>query len=147
LLEAAVDVSDPFVSIDVLLSWATARIVAVDVHFAVRAEGESGYDFAKLVRHAFNMITGYSTRPLRFVSLLGLVFSSFGFALLAFVLIRYFVDGSPAQGFTFLAAAISMFSGVQLLSLGIVGEYLARMHFRTMGRPPFSVRERIGFDG
>lgn len=144
LLDAAVEVRDPFISIDVILSWATARIRSVDVHFAPRTEGTSGYDFLKLVRHAFNMITGYSTRPLRFVSVLGLSFAMFGFGLLAYVLIRYFFGDTEVQGFTFMAAAISMFSGVQLLSLGVVGEYLARMHFRSMGRPTFTVRERAG---
>ena len=144
LLDAASDVRDPFLSIDVILSWATARIASVDVHFAVREEGESGYNLRKLVRHAFNMITGYSTRPLRYVSVLGFVFAAFGFGLLAFVLVRYFAGGIDVQGFTFMAAAISMFSGVQLLSLGVVGEYLARMHFRSMGRPTFTVRERTG---
>jgi glycosyltransferase involved in cell wall biosynthesis len=144
MLGAATEVRDPFLSIDVILSWATGRVRSVDVNFAPRAEGTSGYNFRKLVRHAFNMITGYSTRPLRFVSVLGFAFALFGFGLLGFVLFRYFVVGSAVQGFTFMAAAISMFSGVQLLSLGVVGEYLARMHFRSMGRPMFTIRDRVG---
>lgn len=142
LLQVADEVHDPFVSIDVLLSWGTARVRSVGVRFAERAEGRSGYSLSKLVRHAFNMITGYSTRPLRFVSALGFAFAAFGFGLLVFVLLRYFLQGSDVQGFTFMAAAISLFSGVQLLGLGVVGEYLARMHFRSMGRPTFVVRER-----
>lgn len=144
LLAAASDVRDPFVSIDVLLSWATARVVAVEVDFDLRSEGTSGYDLRKLVKHTINMVTGYSSAPLRFVSVLGTTFATLGFALLAYVLTRFALGGNPVQGFTFMAASISMFSGVQLLSLGILGEYLARMHFRTMGRPPFTVRERIG---
>lgn len=141
LLAATVQADDPYVSIDVLLSWGTARIRAVEVDYADRASGESGYSFGKLVRHAFNMITGYSTRPLRIVSLLGFVLAGFGFALLAYVMVRFALGQADVPGFTFLAATISLFSGVQLLSLGVVGEYLSRMHFRSMGRPAYVVRD------
>ncbi len=140
LLGAAQSVGDPFISIDVMLSWATTRITAVEVRFDVRTEGQSGYTFRKLVKHAFNMITGYSTRPLRVVSMLGVSVSLVGFALLVFVLGRYAFGDAEVAGFTFLAAAVTLFSGVQLLSLGVLGEYMARMHFRSMGRPPFVVR-------
>ena len=143
LLRGTSGVHDPFVSLDVLLSWSTTRVTSVGVAFARRTEGTSGYSFSKLLRHTFNMITGYSTRPLRIVSVLGFLFATFGFGLLAFVLLRWLIGDTDVAGFTFLAAAISMFSGVQLLSLGVVGEYLARMHFRTMGRPPYVVRESL----
>ncbi len=146
LLRGASGVHDPFVSLDVLLSWSTTRVTSVNVHFARRSEGTSGYSFGKLLRHTFNMITGYSTRPLRIVSVLGFVFATFGFGLLVFVLARWIFGDSNVAGFTFLAAAISVFSGVQLLSLGVVGEYLARMHFRTMGRPQYVVRESVAVD-
>lgn len=142
LVSAADEVHDPFLSVDVILSWATARIRSIDVVFAPRSEGVSGYGLKRLVRHAINMITGYSTRPLRIVSMLGLMVASFGFGLLLFVLIRYANGSSDVAGFTFVAAALSLFSGVQLLGLGVLGEYLARMHFRSMGRPTFSIRER-----
>ena len=107
----------------------------------------SGYTLSKLVRHAFNMVTGYSTRPLRAVSALGFVISSVGLALLLYALGRFIIEPTDVEGFTFLAVAISLFSGVQLLSLGMVGEYLARMHFRTMGRPAYAVRDEIGGAG
>lgn len=140
LVSAADTVSDPYISIDVLLSWATSRITDVPVRFRERAAGQSGYTLKKLVRHALNMITGYSTRPLRWVSAFGLLIAVLGFALLAFVMVSYVMNGRQVAGFTFLAAALSLFSGVQLLSLGVVGEYIGRMHFRTMGKPPYVVR-------
>jgi glycosyltransferase involved in cell wall biosynthesis len=140
LVAASDTVADPFISIDVLLSWATNRITDVPVEFRARQEGRSGYTVGKLARHALNMITGYSTRPLRWVSAFGFVSALFGFALLAFVVLSYLVNGRQVAGFTFVAAAISLFSGVQLLSLGVVGEYIGRMHFRSMGRPPYVVR-------
>ncbi len=140
LLRGSTMANDPYISIDVLLSWATRRVAVVEVDFDERREGTSGYSFFKLLRHAFNMVTGYSTRPLRMVSATGLAISVVGFALLVFILIRFLVDPTDVEGFTFIATAISLFSGVQLLSLGVVGEYLARMHFRSMGRPAYSIR-------
>jgi undecaprenyl-phosphate 4-deoxy-4-formamido-L-arabinose transferase len=142
LIDAGDGVSDPFLSIDVLLSWATTRVRVVEVDFAERASGTSAYGFRKLAGHAVNMITGYSTRPLRWVSLMGLACAIFGFALLAYVIVRWMLGGADVAGFTFLAAAITLFSGVQLVSLGVLGEYLGRMHFRSMGRPPYIVRRR-----
>ncbi len=136
--------NDPYVSIDVILSWATTKVAVIEVEFDRREAGQSGYTFGKLIRHAFNMVTGYSTRPLRLVSWLGFAISAFGFALLVYVLARFAIEPTDVEGFTFLAAAISLFSGAQLLSLGVAGEYLARMHFRTMGRPAYAVRDEIG---
>lgn len=144
LIEATSELDGPAISIDVALSWATTRVRAVPIEFARRSEGRSGYSFRALVRHALNMITGYSTRPLRFVSVIGLLFAAVGFGLLSFVIGRYILQGTAVEGFTFVAAAVSMFAGVQLLSLGILGEYLSRMHFRTMGRPAFTVRDSTG---
>jgi len=91
------------------------------------------------------MITGYGVAPLRAVTWLGLFSAALGFVLTAFVLLRFAFFGAPVQGFTFLAAALSFFSGAQLLGLGIIGEYLGRVHFRTMGKPNFVVSERAGF--
>ncbi len=140
LVSASSAVQDPYISVDVLLSWATNRITDVPVEFRERADGRSGYTFRRLVRHAVNMITGYSTRPLRWVSGIGMLSALFGFGLLAFVVGSYLVRGTAVAGFTFIAAAVSLFSGVQLLSLGVVGEYIGRMHFRSMGKPPYVVR-------
>jgi glycosyltransferase involved in cell wall biosynthesis len=144
LLVASDGVQNPHISIDVLLSWATVRVDHVDVEFDVRENGTSGYTFRALIRHALNMITGYSTRPLRWVSFLGFGCATMGFLLLAYVLVRNLVSTDSVAGFTFLAAAITLFSGVQLLSLGVLGEYIGRMHFRTMGKPPYAIRRRTG---
>ena len=146
LVAASDHANDPFVAIDVLLTWATNRTTHVEVNFAERADGVSGYTFGQLVRHTFNMMTGYSSRPLRVVSAVGLMFAMFGFALVIFVGIRYFIGDSDVAGFTFLAATITLFSGVQLLSLGVLGEYLGRIHFRSMGRPPYVIRSKTDFN-
>ena len=131
----------PYVSIDVLLTWASVRFSSVQVRHDPRASGVSNYTFRKLVVHAVNMMTGFSTLPLQLASLIGFAFTFFGIAALAYVLIRYLINGGSVPGFPFLASMIAIFSGAQLFALGIIGEYLARMHFRMMDRPPYTVRD------
>ena len=90
--------------------------------------------------HALNMLTGYSSAPLRLASLIGFGFTLFGIGVLAYVVGRYLALGTSVAGFPFLASVIAIFSGAQLFALGIMGEYLSRIHFRTMDRPSYTVR-------
>lgn len=136
--------SGSFVSIDVLLTWATTSFVAIPVRHEERQHGASQYSLRKLVTHAFNMMTGFSVLPLQVASLAGLAFTVFGFGVQVYVLVRWAVHGSVVPGFAFLASIISIFAGAQLFALGIIGEYLARMHFRIMDRPPYVIGERPG---
>ena len=157
-----------FVSIDVLLTWGTNRfapcrwptnapardlrlhlphchlcviyINAVPVAHQPRRQGTSGYTFRQLLTHAVNMMTGFTTLPLQLASMVGLVFVVFGIGVLCFVLGRYIIHGGSVPGFPFLASIISLFAGAELFALGIIGEYLARMHFRSMQKPPYVVR-------
>jgi len=75
---------------------------------------------------------------------IGFVFTLFGLFILLYVVGSYLLYGSEVKGFTFLASVIAVFSGTQLFALGIIGEYLARMHFRMMDRPSYAVRDHIG---
>jgi len=134
--------SGSFVSIDVLLTWATTRFAAIPVRHDERNFGDSQYTLRKLVTHALNMMTGFSVVPLQVASLAGLLFTLFGFGVLSFVLVRWLIYGSVVPGFAFLASIISVFAGAQLFALGIIGEYLARMHFRIMDRPQYVVRSQ-----
>jgi glycosyltransferase involved in cell wall biosynthesis len=144
LRDAFAHYAGPHVSIDVLLSWGARSYGWVEVEHDARGEGESSYTFGRLATHALNVLTGFSTRPLRFASLVGLAFTLFGVAVLVLVVVRYFVSGDTPVGFPFLASVIAIFSGAQLLTLGIIGEYLARMHMRLLDRPPYTVREEVG---
>lgn len=137
----------PSVSLDALLSWGSSRFGSVPVSHQPRAVGESNYTFRKLLRFALDTATGYSTVPLQVASMVGFAMSLFGFGLLSFVIGRLLITGESVPGFPFLASAISIFSGVQLFALGIIGEYLARMHFRTMRRPTYVVREQTVAEG
>lgn len=144
LREAFATYQSPFVSIDVLLTWSTTHFSAVSVRHDPRLIGRSNYTFRKLVTHALNMMTGFSTWPLQLASLIGFGFTLFGLGVLAYVLGRYLVLGYSIPGFPFLASLIAIFSGAQLFALGIMGEYLARMHFRMMERPTYAIREHTG---
>jgi glycosyltransferase involved in cell wall biosynthesis len=145
--EAFAGYRGPFVSIDVLLTWGSTRFAHVRVRHEPRQAGASNYTFRMLITHALNMMTGFSTLPLQIASLIGFVFTAFGFLVLAIVLGTYVVNGgSSVPGFAFLASIIAIFSGAQLFAIGIIGEYLARMHFRSMDRPSYLVREVTGED-
>ena len=133
-----------YVSLDVLLTWSTRRFAAVTVRHDPRRIGTSSYTLTALLRHALNMMTGFSTLPLRFASLMGFAFTLFGIGVLAYVLVRYVVTGGSVPGFPFLASIIVIFSGAQLFALGILGEYLARMHTRLMDRPAYVTRRHSG---
>jgi len=142
LRRAFANYQGPYVSIDVLLTWATVRFAAIPVPHHPRFSGVSNYTFRTLVRHAVNMLTGFSVLPLRIASLIGFVFTLFGIGVLIYVIARYIISGGSVPGFPFLASLIAIFSGAQLFALGIIGEYLARMHFRMMGHPTYTIRNQ-----
>jgi glycosyltransferase involved in cell wall biosynthesis len=138
--DAFADYRSSFVSIDALLTWGTRKFSAVPVRHDSRAAGTSHYTFRMLMLHSLNMVTGFSTVPLQVASLLGFAATVFGLGVLVVVLGRYLVQGSTVPGFPFLASLITLLSGTQLFAIGVIGEYLARMHFRMMERPPYAVR-------
>ena len=109
-----------------------------------REIGESNYTLRTLARHALTMITGFSTLPLRLASLTGLCFTLLGLVLLVYVLATYLFYGRVVPGFPFLASIVAIFSGAQLFSLGIIGEYLARIHMRMMERPTYVIEDSTG---
>jgi undecaprenyl-phosphate 4-deoxy-4-formamido-L-arabinose transferase len=146
LRQAFEDYQAPFVTIDVLLTWGTDNFSAVEVHHSPRYKGRSNYTFHKLIVHAINMITGFTVLPLQIASLMGFLFAIFGFVVLLYVIGRYFIQGGSVPGFPFLASIVAIFSGVQLFAIGIIGEYMARMHFRVMNKPTYVVRHQISID-
>ena len=137
---AFADYRSPLLSIDVLLTWATTSFASVTVQRVARRSGVSNYRLRSLVRHTMNMMTGYSLLPLQLATMIGFLFTLFGILVLFFVLGRYLMVGETVAGFPFLASIIAIFSGAQLFALGIIGEYLGRMHLRMMERPAYIVR-------
>ena len=90
------------------------------------------------------MMTGFSTIPLQIASVVGFAFTLFGLLVLAYVIGRYLIEGGTVPGFSFLASIIAIFAGAQLFAIGIIGEYLARMHFRSMERPTYVIDSCVG---
>lgn len=141
LRESFANFQSPTLTIDVLLSWGTARFTSVEVEIA--EADQSNYNFSSLVRASILILTGYSTMPLRLASWIGFAMTLFGLGVFIYVLTIYFTVGS-LPGFPFLASIIALFSGAQLFALGIFGEYLARMFDRSMDRPPYVVYDTAG---
>jgi glycosyltransferase involved in cell wall biosynthesis len=133
------DYRSPYVNIDVLLTWGTSRFTAVTVRNDPRAIGKSNYTMMKLVVHALNMLTGFSVLPLQTASMLGFTMTLAGVCALGWVLWRYLTYGVVVPGFAFLACLIVIFSGTQLFATGVIGEYIARIHSRTMDRPSYAI--------
>jgi undecaprenyl-phosphate 4-deoxy-4-formamido-L-arabinose transferase len=131
----------PSVSIDVLLAWGATRYAAVPVPYAPRRSGSSNYTFGKLVGHAMDMMTGFSTLPLRLATLIGFIFTFLGMGLFLYVIVRYFIEGGSVPGFPFLASMISIFSGATLFTLGVMGEYLSRIYTMAMGQPHYVIQK------
>ena len=140
LRKAFADYRSPDVYIDPLLSWGTAKFGHVMVDEEKREIGHSNYTFSTLVRAGMLILTGYSTVPLRLASTIGFIVMLFGFGILIYVLIITIALGS-VPGFPFLSSIIALFAGVQLFTLGIMGEYLARMYDRSTDRPPYIIGE------
>lgn len=130
-----------YVSIDVLLTWGASRFSAIPVRHDPRSDGESNYTVRKLVVHALNLVTGFSILPLQLASVIGFMFTIVGLGVLTFVVGRYLFQGNAVAGFPFLSSIIAIFAGAQLFALGIIGEYLARIHLRMLNRPTYAVDE------
>ncbi|GGL05668.1 glycosyltransferase family 2 protein [Planomonospora parontospora] len=138
------ELSGPHASVDVALSWSTVQIGSVGVHMNDREVGESNYNVRMLVRHAVNMLLGYSTAPLRMASYLGFLTGIIGLLLGGLVLWRFATGDTTVAGFTTITSMIAIFSSAQLISIGVLGEYIGRIHGGGLGRPTYVVRERVG---
>jgi undecaprenyl-phosphate 4-deoxy-4-formamido-L-arabinose transferase len=130
----------PSMIVDVLLSWGTTRFTSVQVDIAEAQT--SNYNFSTLVKAAMLILIGFSTKPLRLASWIGFMMTLFGLGVFIYVMVIYFTVGS-LPGFPFLAAIIALFSGTQLFTLGIFGEYLARMFDRSMDRPAYIIHQTV----
>ncbi|MER6947326.1 glycosyltransferase family 2 protein [Nonomuraea sp. NPDC000554] len=138
------ELSGPYASIDVALSWATTRIGSLPVRMDHREHGRSNYSLRLLLRHTANMVLGYSAAPLRLASYLGFLVGAIGLLLGVAVLWRFAAGDTTVAGFTTVASMVALFSAAQLIAIGVLGEYVGRIHGSGMGRPTYVVRERVG---
>jgi glycosyltransferase involved in cell wall biosynthesis len=131
----------PGVSLDALLAWSTDRFDNIEVRHASREVGKSNYSLAKLLHFAFDTTTGFSSRPLQFAHLIGLFIVMMSLGVLGVLTIETLVFDASVSGLILLGSLFTFLAGLQLLVLGIIGEYLARMHFRLMRKPTYVVAE------
>lgn len=133
----------PFPYIDGLLLQTTQRIGSLEVRHEQRQVGASGYTLRKLLRLWASTFINFSVMPLRIATILGLGMAVAGFAAIAVVFYWWLNDKGPAFGWGSLMAALLTFSGVQLVLLGVIGEYIGRMFLAINQRPQSVVREVI----
>ncbi|MFI5297467.1 MAG: glycosyltransferase family 2 protein [Polyangiales bacterium] len=129
-----------------LIVWSGARIGIVHVAHAARQTGTTKYNFNKLLNHTFDLLVGFSSKPLRYIGTMGLVFASFGFVLAVWTIGRKLLFDYGNTGWPSVFAAVAVFSGVQLMALSMIGEYIARIYVQAQARPLFNVAERINFE-
>lgn len=142
LCESFDQFDSPNVIIDALLRWGTSKFATVEVTEQPRKEGRSNYNLYKLIKFTMLVLTGFSTVPLRFASLIGFLLTLFGLCILLYAIISEYPNGN-FLGIPLLTSIISIFSGAQLFALGIFGEYLARIFNRSMRIPTYVIEETI----
>lgn len=126
-----------------LYAWIGFRSIGVPFEVESRASGESKFNFGRLVRFALDGLMSFSSIPLKVWTYVGLVISCFALAMAAYYWVRTMLFGVDTPGFPTLVVSIAFFSGVQLISLGVLGEYVARIFNEVKGRPLYLVAERI----
>ena len=134
----------PFSFVDGYLSWLTNNCAIVEVAHLTRTHGTSNYTLRKLLAHTINIFVTFSDLPLRLASWVGLGSFLIGMFWLCYILLMKLIGGITASGFTSLMAGIVLFGGIQLFVLGIFGEYLSRINFKTSKKPLYLVAREIG---
>jgi dolichol-phosphate mannosyltransferase len=129
-----------------LLVWSGARIGTVDVSHAPRHAGATHYGFTKLLNHTFDLIVGFSSKPLRYIGTLGFVFAIVGLGLGLWVIARKLIWDYGIMGWPSLFAAVVILGGMQLIATSVIGEYIARIYVQAQARPLYNVAERLNFD-
>ncbi|HTO78464.1 MAG TPA: glycosyltransferase family 2 protein [Methylocystis sp.] len=127
-----------------LFAWIGFKTIGVPFVVEQRAHGASTFNFARLVRFALDGVMSFSSIPLRMWTFFGLLISGCALAMAAWFFFKTMILGVDTPGFATLIVSIAFFSGVQLLSLGVIGEYIARIFSEVKGRPLYLVAERIG---
>lgn len=126
-----------------IFGWVGFRTKWLEYENIERKKGETKWSFWKLFLYSLDGILAFSTMPLAFVSVIGLVFCLLAFILILFTVIRTVIFGDPTSGWPSLVCIISLISGVQLLCLGIVGQYLSKMYMEVKKRPIYLVKEEL----
>jgi polyisoprenyl-phosphate glycosyltransferase len=129
-----------------MYAWVGFRTEALPYSPAARAHGQSSFKPIKLAALALSGVTAFTTWPLRALTLIGFVLAALAFGYGAFLTVDHLINGTSVSGWTTIVVLLLLFAGVQLLSMGVLGEYLARIFDEVKGRPLYLVRRRLGDD-
>jgi len=143
LVERIITYGGPYPYIDGLVLGATRRISTLEVRHEARAHGSSGYTWRGLIRLTLSLLFDFSIMPLRLASILGSALCLIGGLALIIVLFEMLTQSARQPGWGSLMAALAIFSGAQLLMLGIIGEYVGRTFLTVSGKPQSIVRTQI----
>jgi undecaprenyl-phosphate 4-deoxy-4-formamido-L-arabinose transferase len=141
LVNEIIKYKSPFPYIDGLILQITEKIGKVKVEHHERQEGDSGYTLKKLISLWLNMFTNFSILPLRVAIIVGLIFATFGLGFGIYTIIEKFLDPNVPVGFAGIFVSISIFSGIQLIMLGMVGEYIGRVFLSLNKKPQYTIRK------
>src|SRR5208337_2331339 len=128
LVDAVLSYALNYTFIDGLLAWNTQRIGELAVEHHARAVGRSGYTLSKLLVLAFNLFTNFSLLPLQAVSLLGFCAAAGGMLIATYYFLAYLFARISVPGYASTIIAVMFLGGAQLLALGVMGEYIGRLH-------------------
>jgi len=123
------------------ISWAGFKQTYVEYDRDPRHAGETGYTFKKMIKFALDGITSFSDAPLKLASLIGFIVSGFAFLMILYALYARFISRDYVQGWTSLMLAVLFLGGIQLICLGMIGEYISRVANNIKNRPLYIVRE------
>jgi polyisoprenyl-phosphate glycosyltransferase len=143
LLDSIFSYNLNYTFVDGLLAWNTQRIGVEPVEHHMRAQGRSGYNIGKLLLLALNLFTNFSLLPLQLVSACGFVAATVGLITALFYLARYLMHQIVVPGYASIIIAVLVLGGIQLLALGIMGEYLGRLHLNVNRKPQYVERQVI----
>jgi glycosyltransferase involved in cell wall biosynthesis len=129
--------------VDVVLHWNTNKFLTIKVEMSKRAKGKSNYSFYTLSKFAIQMITGYSVRPLRIATMAGILTFLASFSLLTFIAIQAVRGEIIVAGYASLSLFVLFLGSIQLVTLGLIGEYLGKVHEHSMGKPHYLVKNVI----
>lgn len=144
LVESVFSYNLNFTIVDGLFFWNTTRVGEVPVEHHPRAEGRSSYSLGGLILLAFNTFTNFSLLPLQLITFVGLLVALFGFGLAIYYVVLAFMPGMHIHGYASLIVSVLTLGGLQMMALGILGEYLGRLHINVNRKPQY--RERCVLD-
>ncbi|MCQ2972624.1 MAG: glycosyltransferase family 2 protein [archaeon] len=124
-----------------IFQWVGYKTKWIEYENVARKEGESSWSFWELVKYSIEGLVSFTTAPLHIATIFGFIFSVIAFIALLYIVIRTMIFGNPVDGWPSLASIILFIGGIQLLTIGILGQYLSKIYLESKRRPVYIIRE------